>query len=150
MSNDVCGYLVPRVRDTCIKGGLRECASALGLGISFPLRLPGLVPPEWAVLYRITDGPSKSIASYLVDMVDYSEDARMELPLNGVERLGLLTSWVEKVVRSEVALAIVVWVTDANFMDGEVLVTPESFGPRLLADSREYAPPNISYSLDLK
>lgn len=150
MSNDVRGYLVPQGRSDDIKYRLRECAVRFGLGISFPLIIPGLVPPEGAILYRISDGPQSQSAEYLVDMEDYAEGAVMQLPLAGVERIRLLGSWVESVIRSEVALAVVVSVTDANFMDGEVQVTPESFWPCLLADSQTYAPPNQTYVIAIQ
>lgn len=153
MSNDVVGYAVLS-RPELVSGWWEDasaCARTLGIGLRRvgPGDLYGIRPDaadeSRGLCFRVTDGPEKENASYLVDCVDYSPDAVIGLPLKGEVRLGLLLGWGKAMLRRVGVESFSLVLTDSNILEGVRRADPVAVWDLLVRDCEDYCPPNMAY-----
>lgn len=89
----------------------------------------------------------KNTASYLIDFENYAPDSNIGLPVDGRERVQLLTSLLGEVAAFAGVKALNVAITDCEEIESVITLEASSLASRLIADMEEYAPPNILYVL---
>ena len=153
MTNAVYGYAEARSEELvgALQHRLKICAEEATIGLveiqaSGVYGLPiHLMPRKHCTCFRIVDRPGAANSTYLVDMIDYAPDSRIRLPHSGLARLERLINWVVTVARAPETQALVIAASDANEVEGSVILELCDVRSRLIEDFIEYAPPNKVY-----
>ncbi len=153
MSNHVYGYLDSTDPGESTVTYLQEIARKYGLGLlkktindmhNFPESvLP--VEPAQCLFVSITDSPETNVAEYLIDFIDYAEEADIGLPLNGSERLSLLVNLLTEIMSTRMFPRLVLAMTQCNEIESVEKLRITELAQQLDWDFRNYAPPNKIY-----
>lgn len=157
MSNFVYGYVKTVAPDIQLVEKMKNIAKEHLIGIrpinvgelyGFPEELKPSESEESIYCFDITDGPEKGSAEYLIDFVDYAEEANFELPKKGLERLAILLEVIKDIISLENTEKVVVAMTESNEIESTLRVRLGKIADAIVNDFVEYAPPNKIYVVE--
>ncbi len=94
------------------------------------------------------DGPGKKTAEYLIDFIDYADEAPFDLPKNGLERLKILLGVIREIAGLRNIEEIVIAMTECNEIESTQRISIEEFENIAIADFIKYPPPNKIYIIN--
>jgi hypothetical protein len=157
MSNFVYGYLKTFEPDVQLFDKLRNFSKEYLIGIKsinvselygFPEGLKPSEEEENVYCIDITDGPEKSSAEFLVDFVDYAEEADLELPKKGLDRLKIVLKLIKHILNLTNTEKFVIAMTESNEIESTQKVRLDKIDDVIVSDFIEYPPPNKIYIID--
>lgn len=151
MSNEVYGFIDFISPPNTPQEICSEIVSRTGLGCfeisdselyGFP---PSTCPSRTSFVFLITDNPNSKNATYLVDYLDYSDEARIGMPLRGKDRIKMLVRVIDLLFEMHSILRVAIAITDSSQIEEIKEVKHQSMYDVLVSDCEKLAPPSILY-----
>jgi len=105
-------------------------------------------PEANSVIFMVTDRPGSNNATYLVDFENYAPEARIGLPIDGVDRLDLLVVTIETLFTDHGAKRVCIAITDSSEIEECKTASRRSLREVLICDFKELAPPCCLYEIN--
>jgi hypothetical protein len=156
MSNDILGAVFTAREHERLGAHLDELSKRFALGLftadksDASRTLGGFVTELWSpsvTAIRITDGPRKQNATYLIDGLDYAPESNIELPIKSIDRLQLLNRLVMAIFELSAAVRLDLALMDSSQLDEIREVPLNEFSAVLTADMLKFAPPDTLYRI---
>lgn len=155
MSNEILGLLYTSSDVFAANTLLQTVASRTMLGVSavgveearLALGECRVEPHSCAVGFIVTDRKSSRNASYLIDGVDYDEDADIGLPNRSIERLELIFELIRALFASDDVTQVSIGLMECGQIDEIRDLSISEMADSIEADMSEYSPPDILYNL---
>jgi hypothetical protein len=157
MSNFVYGYIKTYEQDSMLFEKLKDISNEYTIGIKpiknkelygFPDSLKPSEDKENIYYINITDSPEKTSAEYLIDFIDYAEEADFKLPKIGKERLNILLNVIKSIINLVNTKKMVIAMTESNEIESIQKVQLEKIYDVIIGDFINYPPPNKIYIFD--
>jgi hypothetical protein len=156
MSNDILGAISTARGHDPLKPHLERLSKRTILGLftvekSIASRtLGGFVTDLWSpsvTAIRVTDGPQRHNATYLIDGMEYAPESSIGLPIRSSERLQLLSELVIAIFELNEVIRVDLALMDSSQLDEMREVKFDEFPDVLIADMRKFAPPDTLYRI---
>ncbi len=130
---------------------LRVLQNASGLGLrqiaaselyNFP---DSVTPTGRAVCFCLTDSPSSLGVEYLLDNLDYADEAEIGMPLQSKDRLALIDSLVRSIFDNWPVTRFALALTYHCYIEETKEVLRQDILATLIQDFSAFAPPNCIY-----
>lgn len=156
MSNDILGAIVTTGAHDALEAHLAAVAKHTPLGLfrlegSAANRILGKFVTDLSsksvAAVRITDGPSKHNATYLIDGLDYVPESKLELPIKSADRLQLLVVLVDAIFDLKDITRLDLALMDSSQLEEMRELKLREFRDALIADMLQYSPPDTLYRI---
>ncbi|WP_437523545.1 hypothetical protein WME79_34305 [Sorangium sp. So ce726] len=96
---------------------------------------------------RVTDGPAKHNASYLIDGLDYAPESKLGLPVRSTDRLQLLMALANAIFELRDVVRLDLALMDSSQLDQLREIGLDDFPAVLIADTQHFSPPDTLYRI---
>lgn len=156
MSNEIYGYLeAANYIDPLKLAALLEKKTGLGI-TSIPIvELYGfpkkLIPSKNkdVFCFLVSDEAGKTNATYLIDNLDYAQEAYIKLPLLGKDRLELLVNAFIVMIKETKATYFAVALTDSSQIEEVKTIKLSELRDTIISDCNAFSPPDYLYEVTL-